>query len=158
MTATPEQRPQREARFLIRATFAEVSALGATLRAFRRELGDGGAVCNIEAGIIEALTNVVEHGYAGAADGTIEICYREYADRLVTEIVDHGRPIPLERMEQAGARVFAFDPADTGNLPEGGMGLALIRVLFDVIEYTSVSTENRLQLTKFMKRSDALGS
>jgi serine/threonine-protein kinase RsbW len=147
VTGTSDGRPLREARFLIRATLAEVSALGSALRAFRSG-HDRCAECHIEIGIIEALTNVVEHGYAAGADATIAIRYSEYPDRLVTEIVDHGRPIPLDRMEKADAEVFAFDPTDTCNLPEGGLGLSLIRALFDVVEYSSAPAENRLRLTK----------
>jgi serine/threonine-protein kinase RsbW len=136
----------RQAAFVIRATLSEVSVLGETLHVFRGVHAAEGVADNIELGIVEALTNVVEHGHAGGADATIEILYQELAGLIMVEIVDRGQATPLTCLGRDDA--FDFDAAIHASLPEGGMGLALIERSFDSIDYNSSAGKNRLLLTK----------
>ena len=139
---------RREVMFAVPATFADVSRLGAALQAFGVAPVGGAGECNIDIGVIEALNNIVEHGYSGGADAIVVVSVHEYADRVVVELIDHGRPLPADRLSEADANAFRFDPAELGEIPEGGMGLALINTIFDAVEYSSIAGENRLRLTK----------
>ncbi len=138
----------RQAAFVIRATLSEVSVLGETLHVFRGVHAAEGVADNIELGIVEALTNVVEHGHDGGADATIEILYQEFAGLIRVEIVDRGQATPLACLGRDDDEAFDFDAANYASLPEGGMGLALIERSFDSIDYNSSAGTNRLLLTK----------
>jgi anti-sigma regulatory factor (Ser/Thr protein kinase) len=69
----------------------------------------------------------VRHAYPGG-DGTVEIVYELHGDRLVIEVSDHGAgftpPEPLGRV------------LETGELSEGGLGIAIIEALADELAIT----------------------
>jgi serine/threonine-protein kinase RsbW len=65
---------------------------------------------------------------------------------LEVDVWDYGNPIPDDQLEHAGSSTFDFEPTDTGALPEGGMGLALIKAAFDEVDYASDGRENWLHL------------
>lgn len=139
----------KRSRWNLRATLGEVTratlAVGAMLptrlTAHQRDA--------IEIGLAEVLTNVVKHGQAGQAPGRVRVTWRERDDRLEFVICDMGRPIPSERLAQADDTTFDFDSTDIGNLPESGLGLALIKSSFDVVDYRSRGRVNRMLLQKF---------
>jgi serine/threonine-protein kinase RsbW len=99
--------------------------------------------------LAEVLTNIVEHGYANQGGPAIDVSWSTSERGLVIEVRDAGRPIPRERLDQAGAdTTFGFDPTDLGGLPEGGMGLGIIKTAFDHVDYGSKDGINRLRLGK----------
>ena len=99
--------------------------------------------------LAEVLTNIVEHGYEGNGGPAIEIAWSASTHGFVIEVRDAGRPIPADRLAQAGAdTTFGFDPTDLGGLPEGGMGLGIIKTAFDHVAYRSQDGQNRLRLGK----------
>jgi serine/threonine-protein kinase RsbW len=102
----------------------------------------------LEIALCEVLTNIVQHGFAGAAPAPVEVDCVEQADALVVEVRDRGRAIPRERLDAAGADTFAFDPEDIAALPEGGFGLALVKAAFDVVDYRSENGVNCMHLEK----------
>ncbi len=58
-------------------------------------------------------------------------------------------------VESGGTRLLVdpqlcFDCGDPDSLPEGGMGLALIRQLFDAIAYETRDGRNRMTLTRWL--------
>jgi len=66
----------------------------------------------------------VRHAYGEREDpGVVEISYELHSDRLVIEVTDEGE---------------GFDPADavgaSGELSEGGLGIAIIRAIADEVE------------------------
>jgi serine/threonine-protein kinase RsbW len=88
----------------------------ARLRSISEEL-----VADLKLALTEAASNSVRHAY-GEDNGSVEIAYELYGDRLVIEVNDDG----------AG-----FDPAGDGkledleSLTEGGLGIAIIRAIAD---------------------------
>jgi serine/threonine-protein kinase RsbW len=90
----------------------------ATLRPLSEEL-----VADLKLALTEACSNSVRHAYAAAGDGVVEIVYDMQPDRLVIEVTDEGE---------------GFDPDATGmpgdDLSEGGLGIAIIRAIADVVE------------------------
>jgi serine/threonine-protein kinase RsbW len=80
---------------------------------------------DLKLALTEACTNSVRHAY-GDGEGTVEILYEIYDDRLVVEVVDEGE---------------GFDPPadpsralDEDELSEGGLGIAIIEALADEFE------------------------
>ena len=88
-----------------------------------RELSEE-VVADLKLALTEAASNSVRHAYAGDGVGKVDIAYELLPDRLVIEVTDEGG---------------GFDAAETrnssGDLSEGGLGLAIIRAIADVVEF-----------------------
>ena len=81
----------------------------------------------IELALVEALTNIVEHGYGHDTTEPVRLRLLERSGALEIDIWDRGRPIPDGMIENTDvSTTFLYDPTDLDGLPEGGMGLALI--------------------------------
>lgn len=142
--------PLYEAR--ISATLDEVSRLCAELNALAIERGGVEWAAEIDLGLTEVLTNVVRHGYGDDGRGHIALCCTTLEQRWLLSVHDQGSPIPADLLDKADASVFDFDPDDLDSIPEGGMGLALIRGCFDELDYVASPSGNRLHLVKQLPR------
>jgi serine/threonine-protein kinase RsbW len=80
---------------------------------------------DLKLALTEACTNSVRHAY-GDAEGTVEIVYELYPDKLVVEVADEG-----EGFEPPAGRSAALDDDE---LAEGGLGIAIIEALADEFE------------------------
>jgi serine/threonine-protein kinase RsbW len=80
-------------------------------------------LADLKLALTEAASNSVRHAYAGAGVGVVEISYELLPDKLVIEVTDEGG---------------GFDPAEfegsADELSEGGLGIAIIRAIADVVE------------------------
>ncbi|MEY4908853.1 MAG: Anti-sigma factor [Pseudomonadota bacterium] len=132
----------------IPATLDEVSRLCAELNLLANARGGVTWAAEIDLGMTEVLTNVVRHGYGDTGHGRITLTCRTTAVQWHLSVHDRGSPIPTDLLAQADGSVFDFDPDDLDNIPEGGMGLALIRGCFDQLDYVADDTGNRLYLVK----------
>jgi serine/threonine-protein kinase RsbW len=79
---------------------------------------------DLKLALTEACTNSVRHAYEGG-NGTVEILYELYSDRLVVEVVDSGEGFDPDAQATA---------ADGDDLSEGGLGIAIIQALADDFE------------------------
>jgi len=94
-------------------------------------------VNDLKLAVTEACTNSVRHAY-GDTSGSVDIVYELHDDRLVVEVSDDGS---------------GFDPArleDSGELTEGGLGIAIIRALVDEFE-VSERSDGRGSSLRFVK-------
>jgi serine/threonine-protein kinase RsbW len=89
--------------------------------------------------LAEALNNVVEHAYAEAG-GEIEVTIRLDGTALHCVIRDEGRPMPGNAPPQG--RLPEIRGLD--DLPEGGFGWHLIRVLSQDLAYRRIDGRNEL--------------
>jgi serine/threonine-protein kinase RsbW len=83
------------------------------------------ALGDLKLALTEACTNSVRHAYDGG-EGSVEIVYELYADKLVVEVADEGEGFdvpPEARVDLNGAA-----------LSEGGLGIAIIKALVDEFE------------------------
>lgn len=132
------------------ATFGAVSAAGDRLGSLlEQHFGEERGV-QLRLGIAEAMTNVVEHGYAGREGGHLHLLAVAGPSQWCFTLTDNGRPIPGDALRGADGSVFDFDPDAIAELPEGGMGLSLIQLVFDRVDYKVEATSNRLILTAFL--------
>ena len=97
----------------------------------------------LQLAVDEACNNIIEHGYAGRGDGTIELLCETDGDALRITIVDHGRSFAPEKIV----------PADTVSgwkeRPIGGLGWHLIVRSVDDVDYRpDPARGNRLTLVK----------
>lgn len=102
----------------------------------------------IHLGLMESLTNIIRHGYKGRPDCTISIRGEAEPSHWSFTIVDRGTPIPATILEAADGSVFDFDPGSLMDVPTGGMGLSLMRAVFERVEYNVEPEGNQLTLTK----------
>jgi serine/threonine-protein kinase RsbW len=103
----------------------------------------------IELALAEALTNIVEHGYGADTLEPVRLRVRERPTGLEIDIWDRGQPIPDGLIESTDVTTtFLYDPTDLDGLPEGGMGLALIKAAFDEVRYGTRDGVNRLRLVR----------
>jgi serine/threonine-protein kinase RsbW len=92
---------------------------------------------------------VIKHGYEGKPGKDVGVLVSLQKDRVTIEVVDRALPIEAAVFERS-SDPFAFDETNLDDVPEGGMGLALIRMSMDEVEYMSRDGENRLRMTKLI--------
>jgi len=85
----------------------------------------------------EAFNNLVVHGYAGRADGMVEVEAEMTCDQITLRLLDGGLQVDFA----------SLGPPDLGSLPEGGMGVFMMRALVDDVSYLAGEL-NVLTLTK----------
>ena len=77
-------------------------------------------IADMKLALTEACSNSIRHAYDDGRDRAVEIRYELASDRLAVEVSDEGG---------------GFDPhvleIESGELDEGGLGIAIIRALTD---------------------------
>lgn len=101
---------------------------------------------SLEIALVEAINNIIKHGYSGRRGGDIAIRLDLHVDKALIEIIDQAPPVVPP--SAAGSDPFAFDPNDLFSIPEGGMGLALIRANMDELAYLRSTDGNVLRMAK----------
>jgi serine/threonine-protein kinase RsbW len=139
----------------IEATLDEVSRVCSELHVLALARGGSEWSAEVDLGLTEALTNVVRHGYGSTPVGGISLTCFESADDWHLTLGDQGKPIPQHRLDPSARSVFDFDPGDLQSIPEGGMGLALIRASFDLMDYEVCRNGNLMSLTKHLSHQAA---
>jgi serine/threonine-protein kinase RsbW len=104
-------------------------------------------LADVEISVVEAINNVIKHGYRGEKGQSVEVRINIRADRIVIDIYDKAAPMP-DRLIASEATRLDFDPENLDALPEGGIGLELMKMTMDEVSYSSTSGVNRLTLTK----------
>ena len=100
----------------------------------------------LQIAVDEAVTNIVEHGYADQPPGkaTIELALTVDGDAFRMVIEDYGQVFD----PKAVGEVDIQHHVQTGN--RGGLGVFLMRKIMDVIEYhAETGHRNRLVLVKY---------
>ncbi|MCW2922660.1 MAG: anti-sigma factor RsbW [Thermoleophilia bacterium] len=97
-------------------------------------------IADLKLAITEACSNSIRHAYDEASEAVskVFVTYEMLADRLIVEVRDHGRG-------------FEYEGANTDDLPEGGLGISIIRAVCDEFEVLPVDAKQpgaALRLTK----------
>jgi serine/threonine-protein kinase RsbW len=126
-----------------------VALAGSAVRAMAGEVGFGQEECErLELCVVEALTNVIEHGYHGEAGHPVTLLVAVTREELEMQVRDEGMPMPdglLERPEPEEATEVAL-------LAESGRGLFLMRHIADRIDYRHGPEGNTLVLARRLPR------
>jgi len=104
----------------------------------------------IELCLVEAVTNVVEHACRFDEAYQVSVWFEIDSDSLVIEIRDTGTPMVPGTLERE-TNNLEFDPADVSGLPEGGIGLEIMKLYLDSIDYQALDGSNVLRLTKHLE-------
>jgi serine/threonine-protein kinase RsbW len=87
---------------------------------------------------VEAFNNAVIHAYDGHAAGPIEVAMSVDPRHLQVEVRDAGRTFVPEDVPEP----------DLDSLPEGGLGLFIIRSFMDDVRYERRGLQNVLMMRK----------
>jgi serine/threonine-protein kinase RsbW len=100
---------------------------------------------DLKLAVTEACSNSVRHAYREGREGSVEVVYELHADRLVVEVSDEGEGFTVSEREP--------ELGDDGALPEGGLGIAIIRELADELELGpgDGGQGSRLRFVKFIQ-------
>lgn len=115
---------------------------------------DEAALVEIEVAVVETVNNCIEHAYAGSDEHQVTIRYLLADDQLVIEIIDDGKVMAKNFLDNLHTD-FDFDPTDFDNLPEGGMGLKLVKNCMDEVCYQHNGEHNLWVLTKYRRVNEA---
>jgi len=91
----------------------------------------------------EAFNNVVQHAYAGRADGMVTLVVDAGEDELLVELRHDGVSFDLN----------AVPEPNLGELPESGMGVFIIRACMDELTYLP-GNPNVLRMRKRLPRRE----
>jgi serine/threonine-protein kinase RsbW len=106
----------------------------------------------VELCAVEAATNAIRHAYGNEGGHEVSISLAIANDRLEIEVADTGTAMPAgaqERLRQ-GSDVLDFDPENQAELPEGGMGLQIMREVMDQVTYRKEEHGNTVQLIRLL--------
>lgn len=92
---------------------------------------------------IEAFNNAVIHAYRGRPVGPVEVELAVGHERLALKIIDEGRGFRPENVPEP----------DLDALPEGGMGLFIMRSFMDSVEYHREQDKNVLTMVKSLRKA-----
>ncbi|MBL0406471.1 ATP-binding protein [Microvirga aerilata] len=130
----------------------KVSLLARAVRALCEDFLSPDDQDAVELSLVEAINNVIKHGYQGKPGKDVQVAVGLQSDQVVIDIIDHASPMEPQLLEQPAADPFSFDETELADIPESGMGLALIRMNMDEVQYLSSETENRLRMVKRIER------
>src|SRR5512137_2336760 len=86
----------------------------------------------VEVAMVEAITNSIRHAQVG--DSEIKVRFAMVRGGVEIDLVDMGKPLDPAILDACGA-ALEFDPTDIQNLPEGGMGLVIIKNYMNEVSY-----------------------
>lgn len=92
---------------------------------------------------VESFNNAVIHAYADAPGGPVRVELQVSPDRLVVRTTDFGAVFAPETVPEP----------DLDALPEGGLGLFIIRNFMDTVEYRREGEANVLHMVKLLDKA-----
>lgn len=124
----------------VSADFLAVRDLAAFMQRHCGEHGISDEIAmDLELALVEAANNVVAHGYAGEAEGSMSLEVTISTDALRLVLSDGGRPAPEGFFETC--KGMDLDS-------ESGRGNGIIHACVDEIAYSSSKSGNRLELVR----------
>jgi serine/threonine-protein kinase RsbW len=141
-------------RITVDSNLADLFLVSAVIQGVCQHLGmNAGCAASVDLCVIEAATNAIKHAYQGAAGHEVSVEIWFSRERVEVAVCDQGASMPAKQLERlrAGSHVFEFDPANLAAVPEGGMGLAIIRQGMDQASYSTENGTNCLRLTKLLR-------
>jgi serine/threonine-protein kinase RsbW len=119
---------------------------------------DEAQTSSLELCAVEAVTNAIKHAYLTLPGNEVTVEVSITQGRVELRVSDRGISMPEAQVLKlsAGSRVFEFDPRCLESVPEGGMGLEIIRRQMDEISYSTVDGGNCLTITKLIPPAESV--
>ena len=100
-------------------------------------------LADIEIALAEALTNIVKHGYHYENNHKIQLSLYKSKKNIILEITDYSDEVKINFNKK-----LEYDPKDINSLPEGGMGLYLMKNCMTTLNLKRVDNKNILIMIK----------
>ena len=100
---------------------------------------------SFELATVEALTNIVQHGYRGVSDHKIALLLDIEESRVALTIQDEGLPPPADLLDPRGSFLDTPD-SDLDLLAESGRGMMLINACVNEARLVRIGSRNELAL------------
>jgi serine/threonine-protein kinase RsbW len=135
---------ERWIRLAIESRLDQVALVGLALRGLLRDLvSDEIARNEIEVAVTEGINNAIKHAYGLKRGHEVEVIVTFHPGSLRFTICDTGRPPAID-----GHTCLDFDPKDIDALPEGGMGIPLMKSIMDEVSFCRSGNKNCLVMYK----------
>jgi serine/threonine-protein kinase RsbW len=132
--------------FNILSDYTNVGEVNKNIKAFLSANGVEQHICHaVDICLTEAINNVIKHSYKNDFTRNVEIQVSKDSNFFEIVIIDDGLSRKNLEIPQ-----LQFDPNDINNLPEGGMGLYIIRQLMDELKYETREGKNYFSLKKWL--------
>jgi serine/threonine-protein kinase RsbW len=132
--------------FSLPSSYEEVELVNRLIRGYLVEENVEEHLRNaVEMCLMEALNNCIKHAYRGEQNHSIDVNVCIDSELMEIQIIDEGIP-----RESLVIKELDFDPNDIENLPEGGMGLFIIKQLMDELDYYTLNGKNYFTLRKYL--------
>jgi serine/threonine-protein kinase RsbW len=137
---------RKELKMIITSKLSDVPLVGMAVNKICSSVGFGDVdAYQLELCVVEAVNNVIIHGYEREEDREVRVGLSLHPDdRVVFKIWDQGNPMTPPSCSEG---VFESGD-DIENLPEGGRGLHIIQGIMDDVAYERAGDWNVLTLTK----------
>jgi len=124
--------------------YQHLTEIGELIAQAAKEAGfDSAQAYGVRLAVVEACTNIIEHGYGGEGIGDIVITYQSDEDGISITIQDWGANFEPDKIPEPNYDV----PLE--KLQYRGAGLYLMRKLMDEVDYQFSDSEgNTLTLVK----------
>jgi serine/threonine-protein kinase RsbW len=142
-----------EIRVSIAGQLDQVWQVRVAIAAILKELDVADLDClHVQLAIAEAINNCIEHGYREDGCGRIDVCAQVNGERLTVEIVDDGRPLPIDELEQLLKKPIP-EPSENVPLLSSGRGLQIMKSTMDSVVFWRQGERNTLTLRKVLRRN-----
>lgn len=136
----------RRLRLAIDSVLENVALLGSATHGLALAAAlDETTAFQLELCVVEATTNAIRHAYNGLPGNEVEMTVELSAEQISFLIYDSGKRHPA-----FDTQTDPFEWKSLDQLPEGGMGLSIIREIMDEVRYSSAHGRNCLTMTKFL--------
>ncbi|MBN2694332.1 ATP-binding protein [bacterium] len=98
---------------------------------------------HFELALTEAITNVIKHSYDNNDGFLITLNVTIKSNYIQVDVIDYATPYSLPLNKE-----FEFSPYDIEALPEGGMGIHLMKECLDELSFENKDGYNMLSLIK----------
>jgi serine/threonine-protein kinase RsbW len=100
-------------------------------------------VNKIELAVDEACSNVITHAYGRDEGQDLHVAVRTDAAKLTVVVTDHGKSFDFQGLRMPDMKQYLAE------LRVGGLGIYLMKMLMDEVEYRSEPGRNELIMTKY---------
>jgi anti-sigma regulatory factor (Ser/Thr protein kinase) len=119
-----------EFKLSVNSDMASLTTISEFIHSAARELGlDDDQTFAVHVAVDEACCNIIEHGYSGRMDGTIDIICRLSGNNVVVTIRDTAPPFDPEAVPEPNVSAPLEECAGSG------LGLFLMKKLMDSVEF-----------------------
>ncbi|RLA94063.1 MAG: hypothetical protein DRG55_08310 [Deltaproteobacteria bacterium] len=134
-------------RMVMSASMEDVRLCTLALRGVCLGLGMGeDEVRTVELAVFEGLSNIVRHAYCFDSSRKVKVELEVTEEFCEVTLIDEG-----DEFDPRQIPPLSVDHRDPGSLPEGGMGVHIMREAMDEIDYRREGGRNLLRLRKYRR-------